>query len=295
VSAAARVLICAAALSLGLGCARAQPPEPLLWQVGDADNHIYLLGSFHALKPDDYPLSPKVDAAFADAEALAFEISPEEMDSPELPRAMRRAGTFADGHTLREALPPAEWRRLENYLRKRGLSSDAYLSFEPWFASLIVGLTEMSSLGYDATQGLDHTLMERAKRAGKPAHGLETGAQQIAIFDGMSQTEQRQALSDALDDTVDYRGQIERLHAQWRAGDERALFAGMAADLRKKYPQLYGRINGARNEAWLPELRAMLDGVKGRDTLVVVGSLHLLGPEGLVERLKASGYRVERL
>ena len=31
------------------------------------------------------------------------------------------------------------------------------------------------------------------------------------------------------------------------------------------------------------------------NSLVVVGSLHLLGPDGVVEKLRAKGYRVERI
>jgi uncharacterized protein YbaP (TraB family) len=36
------------------------PPRPLLWKVSDQDNDLYLLGSFHALKPSDYPVAPAV-------------------------------------------------------------------------------------------------------------------------------------------------------------------------------------------------------------------------------------------
>jgi len=74
-------------IASGIGGARAAdapataktPPVPLLWKVSDADNSVYLLGSFHMLEPGDYPLSRDVDAAFADAEALVFELPPEEM------------------------------------------------------------------------------------------------------------------------------------------------------------------------------------------------------------------------
>ncbi|MEO6517685.1 MAG: TraB/GumN family protein, partial [Pseudoxanthomonas sp.] len=64
--------------------ATAAPPVPLLWKVSDADNSVYLLGSFHLLKPSDYPLSKDVARAFADAESLVFELPPEEMSSPAL-------------------------------------------------------------------------------------------------------------------------------------------------------------------------------------------------------------------
>ncbi|TGV29710.1 TraB/GumN family protein, partial [Mesorhizobium sp. M8A.F.Ca.ET.142.01.1.1] len=43
----------------------AKPPLPLLWKVtGPGDARVYLLGSFHLLKPQDYPLSPDVEQAF---------------------------------------------------------------------------------------------------------------------------------------------------------------------------------------------------------------------------------------
>lgn len=70
---------------------RAEPPVPLLWKVSDADNAVYLLGSFHLLGEDDYPLSADVESAFADAEDLLFELSPEEAASPMLPLQMAQA------------------------------------------------------------------------------------------------------------------------------------------------------------------------------------------------------------
>ena len=57
--------------------------RPLLWKVSDADNSVYLLGSFHLLKQDDYPLPKEVDVAFDDAESLLFEVDPREMTAPE--------------------------------------------------------------------------------------------------------------------------------------------------------------------------------------------------------------------
>ena len=55
------------------------PPVPLLWKLSDARNAIYLLGSFHLLKPDDYPVSKDIDSAFAAADKLVFEVPPAEI------------------------------------------------------------------------------------------------------------------------------------------------------------------------------------------------------------------------
>jgi uncharacterized protein YbaP (TraB family) len=68
----------------------------------------------------------------------------------------------------------------------------------------------------------------------------------------------------------------------------------MAVGMKRDYPQLYQRINSDRNDAWLPKLEPWLQDGQG-GTLVVVGALHLLGSDGVVEKLKAKGYKVERV
>ena len=108
-------------------------PKPLLWKVSDGDNSLYLLGSFHALKPADYPLAASVGAAFADAEAVAFEMSPEEMNSPSLGAKLVAAARLAEGQTLKSSIPAAEWLRLEQYASKRGFPLDNFQGIEPWF------------------------------------------------------------------------------------------------------------------------------------------------------------------
>jgi hypothetical protein len=45
----------------------------------------------------------------------------------------------------------------------------------------------------------------------------------------------------------------------------------------------------------VPQIQKMLDGSKKDDTLVVVGALHLLGEDGVVEKLRAKGYKIERV
>jgi uncharacterized protein YbaP (TraB family) len=150
-------------------------------------------------------------------------------------------------------------------------------------------------MGLDPKQGLDRHLMTRAADAGKATSGLETAAEQIGALDSMTPTEQQQALDEALGDAEDFQAQMDDLHAKWRRGDDAALERLMGADMREHYPQLYQRINVDRNNAWLPKVRAMLDGEHEDDALVVVGSLHLLGDDGLVALLRKQGYTVERV
>ena len=286
---------CAALLAAATGCAHAEPPVPLLWQVSDGDNSVYLLGSFHALEDTDYPLAPSVDAAFADAERLRFELDPAVLASPELGVQLAAAGRLPAGKTLQSEVSPAVWTKLEAYAASRGMPMAALAPFEPWFVSVVISVTEMQRMGLKPEQGLDTTMAARATAAGKPSAGLETAAEQISAFDTMTREEQEQALAETLDEAADFEKQMRELHGMWRRGDEHALYDRMGADLRDRYPRLYARINVERNDSWLPKLRALLDGEKSDDTLVVVGALHLLGKDGVVDKLRKSGYRVKRL
>jgi uncharacterized protein len=282
--------------------AAVKPPVPLLWKISDADNDLYLLGSFHMLKPTDYPLSADVDMAFDNAESLVFELSPQEMLSPELGISMARAAMRSDGTVLNSALPDATVAQLDAWiaanntaLQKMGVPAQAFQRFEPWFVALTVSNVEMSKVGLDPELGLDMHFMGRANKASKPATGLEKGSEQIAVLDGMSNVEQLQFLNESLGEAENAQVEIDRLHAAWRRGDPQMLLDGMATDMRRDYPQLYRRINVDRNDAWVPKLQRMLDGEAKDDTLVVVGALHLLGDDGVVEKLRAKGYRVKRV
>lgn len=275
--------------------AAASPPVPLLWKVSDADNSVYLLGSFHLLKPDDYPLSKDVDAAFADAESLVFEMTPEEMSSPALGMQMGQAALRTDGTQLDSELPATTVALLGAWLSANGLTQEVMQTLEPWYVGLIITITEMTKLGLDPKLGLDAHLAALATEAGKPTAGLETGAQQIAFLDGMSKEEQLQFLAEALSESKDAKEETAKLHAAWRAGKADVLWQDMAVQMKKEYPNLYNRINVARNDAWVPKIEKRLTESGKDDTLVVVGALHLLGPEGVVEKLRAKGYTVERI
>ncbi|MBJ6984113.1 TraB/GumN family protein [Luteimonas sp. MC1750] len=285
-----------------LPAAATAPPVPLLWKVSDADNSLYLLGSFHLLLPGDYPLSRDVDMAFADAEKLVFEMAPEEMASPQLGLQMAQAAMRTDGSTLDQQLGPelaaklASWGR-DNaaQLAATGMTVEVLQRFEPWFVGMMVTISQMMGIGFDPALGLDAHMGGLAHQAQKPATGLETGAQQIAFLDGMDDGEQLQMLEQALDQAEAGADQTLALHAAWRAGDVEAILAGTVAELRRDFPELYRAINVERNDAWLPKLEARLHEDGEDDTLVVVGAMHLLGDDGVVEKLRAKGYAVERV
>ena len=269
--------------------------RPLLWKVSDADNEVYLLGSFHLLKPDDYPMPADIDRAFDDAESLLFEVDPREMTAPETVTMMQKYMAYENGQSLSKVLPKATLERLATLVSASGSSVQALEQSEPWAVSLGLVIGVSQGMGFRPDLGLDRHLMERAAKAGKPASGLETVDDQMKAMDAVPYPEQAEGLDEFLLDPKKAIQQLQDMHAWWRAGDVDRLDRGMRAEMAANTPRSYQLLDVDRNAAWLPQIEKRLTGSKSDDTLVVVGTLHLLGPDGLVEKLKAKGYKVERV
>ena len=284
----------AAAVPTAASTAKA-PPVPLLWKVSDADNTVYLLGSFHLLKRDDYPLSKDVDTAFAAADKLVFEVPPSEMQDPATAqKALAHAG-YGDDRTLSKVLPPGVRDKFNVLLLQRGASIAQYDPFEPWFVNLtlVIGLSQ--SMGFRAEDGLDQYLMQRAASANKPTSGLESIELQLQTLDRTPMKEQIASLQEFVDDPEKMPGMLDELHRAWRQGDVVKLDALTRGQMLANTPETYRLLNVARNDAWLPKIRKLLDGSSSDDALVVVGAMHLIGKDGLVEKLRGKGYHVERV
>ena len=273
----------------------ASPPVPLLWKVSNEANSLYLLGSFHMLAASDYPLAPSVDQAFAAAQQVYFEVAPEEMNGPQVAAQMMQMALPADGKTLPQTLSPKGWATLQHYAEQNHVALADMARYKPWFVAILLAMGEAPAAGLDPALGLDKYLMDRAAQAAKPTHGLETAEAQITTLDGLSLPLQEAFLLDALREMKDYPHLMGELHSAWHRGDVAALEHMAQDQMRAQSPELYQRVNASRNQAWLPTLDAVLQGPAGSSAMVVVGALHLVGRDGLVQMLKHKGYRVERL
>jgi uncharacterized protein len=270
-------------------------PVPLLWKVtGPGDSRVYLLGAFHMLREDDYPLAADVDQAFAASNRLVFELAPQDIQSPELVQKMMQAAVRTDGTELRRDLDAATWTKLQAYASANDLPLAQLQGMKPWFVGLTITLSQLGRMGLNPELGLDRHFMKRAADAGKPTSGLESIDTQISVMAEMSPKEQQQMVAEALDQAEQADTLGRKLHDAWRRGDDKLLWTEMASDMRGDYPQLYKRINTDRNDAWVPKLQQYLQAGQG-GTLVVVGTLHLLGEDGVVEKLRAKGLKVERV
>jgi uncharacterized protein len=264
----------------------------VLWTIDGERNTVYLLGSLHVLRPKDGPLPAVADAAYADAERLVMEIDMDDTlaDPVSLAGAMQRWAMLPEGTSLREVLgedyaPVAE--------RSRAAGFDLALldRFAPWFVAVTLLQLELANRGFTPELGVEETLTQRAVADGKPITGLETPEEQFGAIGGMPLPQQKRMLLMTLEETAQLDTEIDALLAAWRNGDVEALAKTLSAEY-DRFPELYGPLTENRNRAWLPQLVSMLD--DDDDYLVVVGALHLVGRNSVIDLLEQRGYDVEQ-
>ena len=74
--------------------------------------------------------------------------------------------------------------------------------------------------------------------------------------------------------------------AAWKAGDVRALDEDLLGSVREQ-PEVYRALIVRRNERFADAIGGLLDGKK--DCLIVVGALHLVGPDSVLRMLERQG------
>lgn len=284
--------LCAALLASFAPPARAGDNAHVFWEVAGKHNTVYLLGSVHVMHEDDRALPAVTEGAYLDAEVLVEELDIYAMMGAMFAPELTRLQFLPQPQTLAQVLGADLHQRLAAAAKPLGFDMDYISRMQPWYVATLVSSTRLARAGYNSRDGVDYQLAERAHRDNKPIVGLETAEQQMAFFAGMSMAEQRKFLASSLDE-ADSAAELREITAAWRRGDLAALEKQLRSGMEES-PELFQQIVVERNRNWLPRIEQMLAEGMDKDYLVVTGALHMIGPQGLVELLRARGYRITR-
>jgi uncharacterized protein YbaP (TraB family) len=263
-----------------------------LWKVTSGENTLYIQGSSHVLKADNYPLAPAIESAYSDATALVLEVDMAQMTSPQTQQLILSKGILTPPESLRSSLNPVTYQNLETACTNANLPMSYIQQFKPWFATMTLTMVKMQKLGLDSKYGLDTYFYEKAVRDNKPVQGLETIDFQIGLFDSLAQGNPDDFTNRALKDLELLGTEIDDLLTAWENGDLEMLETLMSESF-SDYPGLYDKFITDRNTDWAKQLGKM---IKDDQTyMVVVGAGHLPGDKGVINLLKNKGFSVEQL
>lgn len=297
---------------------KAPKTSPFLWRIEGHGATAYLYGTIHL--PDDRVLAlpDAVQRAFQESGAFYAEIEATLASQTKV----QQAALLEPGVSLDQFVDAPTWSRIDARLAKKGVNPPtraAIKRMEPWAISALLPTLDYFEDQMRGKAPLDKDLYERAAKAGKTVGGLETVAEQLAVFGAFTRAEHARMLVDALDQLDQYeakgRNLIEEMIAAWRSGAEAQLMEllddGFGTD-----PELKGRMERQllwnRNQLLADRMAKKIKAAPTTTAFFAVGALHLPDPKkpkdlapaalkefatkkGLVTLLRERGFTLTRV
>lgn len=260
-------------------------------------NTLYLFGTMHVGTPDMFPLEPRIEKAVADANVLALEVD-NEAATGQMAQVMQRYAMLRPGANPYAAMSAQSREQLGAALRGAGMPEQVTTMFKPWMLSTMLAVHEYARLGFNATLSTDSYLARLARSNKVKIVELETADYQIALMDSASEADQRAMLEEMLASIAsgEARAEARSLTDAWKKADQRAFDQFMAKfeqDKRVSSRFAHDILFARRNGPMANKLAALL--AKEKSTVAAIGTLHLLGAQGLPALLRARGIKVERV
>ena len=265
--------------------------KSLLWKITKGASSVYILGSIHYLRSENYPLKKAILDAFDTSKRLVLEIDLNATSGEAAQRLMLDKALFRDGTTLPENIGAETYQLAAERATQLGIDMRIFNQMKPWFVAINLIAIKLKALQLDPRRGVDQYLASEAKRRGKPTSGLETLEFQIGLLDQLSKQNQEAMLRETVTELDLLDRNIDEIVRSWVDGDE-ALLAKLLLAGMVEFPEIHQKVLVERNRRWLPEIEKSLE--QGSEALIVVGAAHLVGPDGIIEMLKTKGYSVEQ-
>ena len=263
-----------------------------VWRVTDGESTVYLGGTVHLLRPEDYPLPEEFDQAYEGSSELFLETDIPSMDDLSMQAQMMQQLTYSDGRTLKDVLDTEVYAALETYTAGVGMPLMMLEQFKPGMIVSTLQVLEFQRMGF-TPQGVDAFLNTQALTDGKSLGALETLDEQIGFLAAMGEGNESEFIMMSLEDLDRTAKLMDQMIGAWRTGDSEALRTLFVDDMLERAPAVYDSLLRQRNLRWIPQIEAMFDDPEIE--FVLVGAAHLVGADGIVELLRARGYVVSKL
>jgi uncharacterized protein YbaP (TraB family) len=254
---------------------------------------MFLVGSFHLGRPDFYPVAPPVAKAFDQSEHLIVEVDFTSMSDSEI------KDLFAEGFnpanvTLQSQLSQETAQALERARLPGPLL--LFQSMRPWMAAVTVEALALAKKGFNEKLGFDYYFLRMANRRRMAVSELESAQEQIRVFADMSQAEQDLYLRSTLQELDNQLHALETYVDYWKKGDAEAFYGAIYEEYMKneELAGVFKHLIFDRNKTQAARLTQFFRR-DSRTYFVLLGSAHLVGPEGIPALMAKEGYKVTKL
>lgn len=264
--------------------------ETSLYEVTNKKGEsLYLGGTIHLLRPSDFPLPAEYQQAFDKSQMLVLETDLQKASSPEFGQKMMQQMMYSGGKNLSSELRPEVWKELQDYSAANQVPIGQLMQFKPFMVSLMMVMQQGQKSGL--TQGVDFYFNQQARLQSKNIGELESADEVLNFMNALNDQDPNQTIIATLRDLKKMNDMMIKVTAAWRAGDLSLIEKEMLAPMKKEFPEIYRLLVADRNNKWMQKIEGML--ATQEKEMILVGSLHLVGDEGLLNQLREKGYQIK--
>lgn len=264
--------------------------DPALWLVSDEDTKIYLFGTMHALKPDVVWFDDAVADAFAESDELVLEML--DPDAAEIVPVLRREAMAESGKGLSKLLTAEQYARFAATAKDLGIEASTMEPMKPWFAGVTLATAPLAKYGYRSENGAERVLQAAAAKRGIKQVGLETFAQQMGFFSGLSENDQVAFLMSGVDEMAEVDSTFANMEKAWATGDTASAASLLNAGMDDT-PVIYDVLLARRNAVWAEWIANRMQ--QPGTVFLAVGTGHLSGDDSVQVRLAEKGITATRI
>src|SRR5664280_1157224 len=261
-----------------------------LWRITKDGRTSYLYGTIHAARSEWMFPGPTVLDAIRSSDTVALEL--DVLDPDLQKRLMASIGPHRD-----EPLPAPLLSRIAQRMAAECVDAALWSKFAPEFQVASLAVMAGRRDGLDPTNAIDLVLALLARNLGKPIASLETPEGQMQALQMPTQDETIEFVKSGLDDLESGRARplLNHLAKVWTDGDyvEISHYATWCDCMRTPAERdAMKRLLDDRN----PGLADGIDALhaSGKTVFAAVGTLHMIGPNGLPALMAKRGYKVEQ-
>lgn len=252
---------------------------------------IFLGGTVHLLRKQDYPLPQAFEDAYKASDVLTFETDTKGLSDPNLSFTVMQKGMYQDGRSLKTVLSEEVYTLLNEASTKLGVPLVTIQGMKPGLAVTTLSAIQLRKEGL-GQEGVDIFYTNKATEDKKEIQQLETIESQIDRITEMGEGKEDEFIKYSLQDMVGMKEKMDSLIDSWKKGETKSMEEEIVA-MKKDYPETYKSLLVDRNNNWMPQILSYLE--NGTKAFVLVGSLHLYGEDGLLNLLKKQAYTIEQL
>jgi len=262
-----------------------------VWKVSKDGNALFLGGSIHILRAKDFPLPKEYDYAFSKSEIQVLEADIEQMNDPKVMQYLLSQMLLPEGVSIHSLLEPEVYDHLTEACAKYKIPIYNVAQIKPSMVVNMLSMMQIEELGFQE-KGIDDYFQEKAKKEKKPVIFLESLQTQIDMLTSLGEGYENEYVSYSLMDMEHTAEALEIMIFEWRFGQS-AANEEILIEMRDEWPKMYKALITSRHDAWIPQIKNFI--ASGKVHFVVVGLLHMHGPDGLRRQLEKSGYTVEQV